>query len=116
MEAFSLHPGELVAVGGARGIRQGTPFARALGRMVEVPARALFIDGVDVTDRALHDSAALVALVAPGGLSGFPPPWPTTLRYRAIQTPTWSGWNSVGAGKRAWKGDIRGFRTAIRLW
>ena len=63
---FRLEPGELVAVVGPVGSGK-TTLARALGRMVEVPAGQLFIDGVDVTCMALSQLRGLVALVPQEG-------------------------------------------------
>jgi ATP-binding cassette subfamily B protein len=44
-----------------------TTLARALGRMVEVPADQLFIDGADVTSMSLADLRRQVALVPQEG-------------------------------------------------
>jgi ATP-binding cassette subfamily B protein len=64
--SFRLEPGELVAVVGPVGCGK-TTLARALGRMVEVPANQLWIDGRDVTALALADLRAQVALVPQEG-------------------------------------------------
>lgn len=60
--SFVLNPGELVAVVGPVGCGK-TTLARALGRMVEVPANALFLNGCDITSvdlKALRHQVALV--------------------------------------------------------
>jgi ATP-binding cassette, subfamily B, multidrug efflux pump len=64
--SFRLAPGELVAVVGPVGCGK-TTLARALGRMVEVPAGQLFLDGVDITAMALGDLRRQVALVPQEG-------------------------------------------------
>ena len=64
--SFRINPGELVAVVGPVGCGK-TTLARALGRMVEVPAGQLFLDGRDVTALRLEDLRARVALVPQEG-------------------------------------------------
>jgi ATP-binding cassette subfamily B multidrug efflux pump len=64
--SFRIEPGELVAVVGPVGCGK-TTLARALGRMVAVPAGQLFIDTVDVTALALGDLRRQVALVPQEG-------------------------------------------------
>jgi ATP-binding cassette subfamily B protein len=63
---FSIRPGELVAVVGPVGCGK-TTLARALGRMVDVPAGELFLDGHDVTRLRLDDLRAQIALVPQEG-------------------------------------------------
>jgi len=64
--SFRIEAGELVAVVGPVGCGK-TTLARALGRMVEVPAGQLFLDGVDVTALTLADLRRSVALVPQEG-------------------------------------------------
>jgi ATP-binding cassette subfamily B multidrug efflux pump len=64
--SFSIQPGELVAVVGPVGCGKST-LVRALGRMVEVPEKQLFLDGIDVTTLALSDLRQQVALVPQEG-------------------------------------------------
>ena len=64
--SFRIEAGELVAVVGPVGCGK-TTLARALGRMVEVPAGQLFLDGVDVTALTLGDLRQSVALVPQEG-------------------------------------------------
>jgi len=64
--SFVIQPGELVAVVGPVGCGKST-LARALGRMVEVPAGELFLDGLDVTTLALADLRRQVSLVPQEG-------------------------------------------------
>ncbi len=64
--SFVLNPGELVAVVGPVGCGK-TTLARALGRMVEVPANALFLNGCDITSVDLNALRHQVALVPQEG-------------------------------------------------
>jgi len=64
--SFRLAAGELVAVVGPVGCGK-TTLARALGRMVEVPANQLFLDGVDITRLELDALRRQVALVPQEG-------------------------------------------------
>ncbi|MFZ9566935.1 MAG: ABC transporter ATP-binding protein [Vulcanococcus sp.] len=64
--SFQLKPGELVALVGPVGCGK-TTLARALGRMVEVPAGQLYLDGVDVTALELPVLRRQVALVPQEG-------------------------------------------------
>ncbi len=64
--SFSIEPGELVAVVGPVGCGK-TTLARALGRMVDVEAGQLFLDGCDLTQVRLSDLRQQVALVPQEG-------------------------------------------------
>jgi len=64
--SFRLEPGELVAVVGPVGCGK-TTLARALGRMVEVPSGALYLNGTDITAVDLEDLRRQVALVPQEG-------------------------------------------------
>ena len=64
--SFVLEPGELVAVVGPVGCGK-TTLARAFGRMVEIGAGQLFVDGVDATALRLEDLRSQVALVPQEG-------------------------------------------------
>ena len=63
---FKVKPGELVAVVGPVGCGK-TTLARALGRMVEVPAGQLSIDGQDITALSLDDLRSKISLVPQEG-------------------------------------------------
>ncbi|MFM1798040.1 MAG: hypothetical protein RLZZ117_318 [Cyanobacteriota bacterium] len=64
--SFVIQPGELVAVVGPVGCGKST-LARALGRMVDVPAGQLFVDGLDITTLSLSELRRQVALVPQEG-------------------------------------------------
>ncbi len=103
--SFRLRPGELVAVVGPVGCGK-TTLARALGRMVEVPAGQLFLDGVDVTALALEDLRRQVALVPQEGYL-FTATLADNLRYGDPE----AGADRVEAAARQARleGDIKGF-------
>jgi len=99
MWSFKPDPGELVAVVWGRGIRQDH-LARALGRMVEVPARALFIDGVERhRPGAPLDLRRLVALRWPQEGYLFTASLADKPCVRRSRRRTWSG-GIGGAGTR----------------
>jgi ATP-binding cassette subfamily B protein len=64
--SFRLEPGELVAVVGPVGCGK-TTLVRAIGRMVEVPAGQLWLNGSDITQVDLNDLRQQVALVPQEG-------------------------------------------------
>ena len=64
--SFQLEPGELVAVVGPVGCGK-TSLVRAIGRMVEVPAGQLWLNGSDVTSVELKSLRQQVALVPQEG-------------------------------------------------
>jgi ATP-binding cassette subfamily B protein len=64
--SFRLEPGELVAVVGPVGCGK-TTLVRAIGRMVEVPADQLWLNGSDITQVDLNDLRQQVALVPQEG-------------------------------------------------
>ena len=103
--SFRLAPGELVAVVGPVGCGK-TTLARALGRMVEVPADQLFIDGTDVTSLNLADLRRQVALVPQEGYL-FTASLADNLRYGEPR----AGQEAVerAAIQARLEGDIRGF-------
>ncbi len=103
--SFRLEPGELVAVVGPVGCGK-TTLARALGRMVEVPEGALYLNGSDITRVALDDLRRQVALVPQEGYL-FTATLADNLRYgepsadqNAVET---------AAIQARLEGDIRGF-------
>ena len=102
---FRVDGGELVAVVGPVGCGK-TTLARALGRMVEVPAGMLFIDGVDVTAMELAELRRQVALVPQEGFL-FTASLAENLRYGDPQ----AGRERIEQAARQahLEGDIRGF-------
>jgi ATP-binding cassette, subfamily B, multidrug efflux pump len=103
--SFRLEPGELVAVVGPVGCGK-TTLARALGRMVEVPEGALFLNGTDITRVALDDLRRQVALVPQEGYL-FTATLADNLRYgepSAAQEAV-----EAASIQARLEGDIRGF-------
>jgi ATP-binding cassette subfamily B protein len=103
--SFHLAPGELVAVVGPVGCGK-TTLARAIGRMVEVEAGQLWIDGVDVTHLALADLRRRVALVPQEGYL-FTATLADNLRYGDPGAPL--ARVEAAARQARLEGDIRGF-------
>ena len=103
--SFRLAPGELVAVVGPVGCGK-TTLARALGRMVEVPAGALFLNGIDITAVDLESLRRQVALVPQEGYL-FTASLADNLRYGDPQ----AGQEQVeqAAIQARLEGDIKGF-------
>lgn len=103
--SFRLQPGELVAVVGPVGCGK-TTLARALGRMVEVPAGALFLNGMDITAVDLDSLRSQVALVPQEGYL-FTASLADNLRYGDPQ----AGQEQVeqAAIQARLEGDIKGF-------
>ena len=103
--SFKLEPGELVAVVGPVGCGK-TSLARALGRMVEVPSGALFLNGTDITTLSLEDLRRQVALVPQEGYL-FTATLADNLRYGEPDAPQAAV--EQAAIQARLEGDIRGF-------
>ena len=103
--SFRINPGELVAVVGPVGCGK-TTLARALGRMVEVPAGQLFLDGRDVTALRLDDLRARVALVPQEGYL-FTASLADNLRYGEPEADPEAVERAAIQARLA--GDVRGF-------
>ena len=103
--SFQLKPGELVALVGPVGCGK-TTLARALGRMVEVPAGQLFIDGVDLTELDLPDLRRQVALVPQEGYL-FTASLADNLRYGEPEASQERVEHAAGQARLA--SDVRGF-------
>jgi ATP-binding cassette subfamily B multidrug efflux pump len=103
--SFRLEPGELVAVVGPVGCGK-TTLARALGRMVDVPAETLFLNGTDITTVDLKELRRQVALVPQEGYL-FTATLADNLRYGEPS----SGMETVEAAaiQARLEADIRGF-------
>ena len=103
--SFSLQPGELVAVVGPVGCGK-TSLARAIGRMLEVPAGQLWLNGADITSVDLEQLRRQVALVPQEGFL-FTASLADNLRYgrpEADQTAV-----EQAAVQARLEGDVRGF-------
>jgi len=103
--SFRLEPGELVAVVGPVGCGK-TTLARALGRMVEVPSDALYVNGTDITAVELEDLRRQVALVPQEGYL-FTASLADNLRYGEPSAALEAV--EQAAVQARLEGDIRGF-------
>ena len=103
--SFRLEPGELVALVGPVGCGK-TTLARALGRMVEVPSDALYLNGTDITAVELEELRRQVALVPQEGYL-FTASLADNLRYGEPSAALEAV--EQAAVQARLEGDIRGF-------
>jgi ATP-binding cassette subfamily B protein len=103
--SFRLEPGELVAVVGPVGCGK-TTLVRAIGRMVEVPAGQLLLNGTDVTGVELESLRQQVALVPQEGFL-FTATLADNLRYGAPEADQTAV--EQAAVQARLEADIRGF-------
>ncbi|MEY4431535.1 MAG: hypothetical protein RLZZ533_1471 [Cyanobacteriota bacterium] len=108
--SFRLEPGELVAVVGPVGCGK-TTLVRAIGRMVEVPAGQLWLNGTDVTGVELESLRQQVALVPQEGFL-FTATLADNLRYGAPEADQTAV--EQAAVQARLEADIRGFPDGYR--
>ncbi|HVM19631.1 MAG TPA: ATP-binding protein, partial [Egibacteraceae bacterium] len=68
---FDVEQGELVALLGTNGAGKST-LLKAIAGIQEASSGAIFLDGLDITHRPPHDTAALGVVMMPGGRAVFP--------------------------------------------